>query len=156
MARLVCPSCGRTSEAATSRFCDGCGMPLVPEGDPATRTEAQQRARKINPSYTEGRLVKVGWAHNQSEAELIAGLLLEEGIPGVIRRSRGFDVPDFLAGGPRDILVAVGGADAARDALGTRPPTDATASPTIRGVALAMLVIVVISVVIAVAAAMLA
>ena len=33
------------------------------------------------------------------------------------KRSGGFDVPDFLAAGPRDILVPSSGADAARDLL---------------------------------------
>ena len=32
-------------------------------------------------------------------------MLLEEGIPSMLRRARGFDVPDFLAAGPRDVLV---------------------------------------------------
>ena len=51
---------------------------------------------------------------------MIQGLLLEEGIPSLVRRSGGFDVPDFLAAGPRDILVASSGADAAREILGDR------------------------------------
>ena len=54
---------------------------------------------------------------NQAEAELIQGLLLEEGIPSILRRSAGFDVPDFLAAGPRDILVPESGAAAAGDVL---------------------------------------
>ena len=78
--------------------------------------------RKVFPQYGEGPLVKVGWARNQAEAELITGLLLEEGIPALARRSGGFDVPDFLAAGPRDILVAASGADLARDVLGTPAP----------------------------------
>lgn len=157
MTRLACPACGRTTEASASRFCEGCGMPLVPEGDPATRSDAQQRARKITPAYAQGPLVKVAWARNQSEAELLAGMLLEEGVPSVVRRARGFDVPDFLAAGPRDVLVAAGGEDVAREVLGARSGTPgASASPTIRGVALAMLVIVLVSLVIAVAAAMVA
>jgi hypothetical protein len=80
-------------------------------------TETQARARKVSPQLGEGRLVKVGWARNQAEAELLAGMLLEEGIPSVVQRNGGFDVPDFLAGGPRDILVAESGADLARDVL---------------------------------------
>ena len=35
----------------------------------------------------------------------------------MLRRSRGFDVPDFLAAGPRDVLVPASGAQAAREAL---------------------------------------
>jgi hypothetical protein len=80
-------------------------------------TERQRRARKVKPQYTEGPLVKVARASNQPEAELIEALLLEEGIPSMQRRSGGFDVPDFLAAGPRDILVPESGAQAAREAL---------------------------------------
>jgi hypothetical protein len=79
--------------------------------------DLHERARKVFPQYGEGPLVKVGWAPNQAEAELIAGLLLEEGVPAVIKRAGGFDVPDFLAAGPRDVLVAASGADRARDIL---------------------------------------
>ena len=43
------------------------------------------------------------------------GILLDQGIPSVQRRTRGFDVPDFLAAGPRDILVPEA---AAQDAAG--------------------------------------
>ena len=35
----------------------------------------------------------------------------------MLRRSGGFDVPDFLAAGPRDVLVPESGAEAAREAL---------------------------------------
>ena len=50
-------------------------------------------------------------------ADFIQGLLLEEGIPSLQRRARGFDVPDFLAAGPRDVLVPESGAPAAREVL---------------------------------------
>ena len=50
-------------------------------------------------------LVRVAIAAHQSEAEFLPQLLAEEGIPSVIQRSRGFDVPEFLAAGPRDVLV---------------------------------------------------
>ena len=94
-------------------------MPLVYGGPSAAEpiTEAQKRARKVLPQYARGEPVKVGFARNQAEAELIQGLLLEEGIPSFVRRSRGFDVPDFLAAGPRDVLVPEAGAEAARDLL---------------------------------------
>ena len=115
-------------------------------------TERQARARKVSPQYGEGQLVKVGWARNQPEAELIAGLLLEEGIPSMSKRSRGFDVPDFLAGGPRDILVAQSGADHARDVLHTREDAHVSQrEPTavwVRALAL-FLVVVTISLVLA-------
>ena len=44
-------------------------------------------------------------------------MLLEEGVPSVTRRSAGFDVPDFLAAGPRDLLVPESGAETARELL---------------------------------------
>jgi hypothetical protein len=62
-------------------------------------------------------LVRVVSAANQSEAEFIQGMLLEEGVPSTTRRAAGFDVPDFLAGGPRDVLVAASGYDTAREVL---------------------------------------
>ena len=120
---LTCRSCG-SRHADDQRFCPECGMPLTRDEAPRILTESQERARKVLPQYGEGALVKVGYARNQPEAELISGLLLEEGIPSVIRRAGGFDVPDFLAGGPRDILVAASGEDLAREILGTRPAPD--------------------------------
>ena len=56
-------------------------------------------------------------ARNQAEAEFIQGMLLEEGVPSLLRRSAGFDVPDFLAAGPRDIMVPESGVDTARQVL---------------------------------------
>ena len=114
---LVCPGCGRTY-ARSERFCSDCGMPLVfMPGSEREASARQRRARKVKPQYTEGALVKVARAANQPEAELIEGLLLEEGIPSLQRRAGGADVPDFLAAGPRDILVPESAAEAAREAL---------------------------------------
>jgi hypothetical protein len=52
-----------------------------------------------------GKLVKVAFARNQVEAEMIQGLLGEGGIPSVLKRSRGFDAPEFMAAGPHDVMV---------------------------------------------------
>ena len=101
-------------------------MPLVHvPGSEREASERQRKARKIKPQYAEGRLVKVARANNQPESELIEALLLEEGIPSMSRRSGGFDVPDFLAAGPRDILVP----DQAlrRRVKRSRPPTQRSA-----------------------------
>jgi hypothetical protein len=114
---LVCPSCEKP-HADHERFCDVCGLPLVQHGELPPRSELALRARKIRPGYAEGPLVRAAWVPNQAEAELVQGLLLEEGIPSLARRHGGFDVPDFLAGGPRDILVAASGLEAARELLG--------------------------------------
>lgn len=80
-------------------------------------SERHERARKIKPQLAEGDLVRVVGARNQAEAEFIQGMLLEEGVPSMVRRSAGFDVPDFLAAGPRDVLVPQSGVGAAREVL---------------------------------------
>lgn len=117
---LVCPSCGEGFGEA-ERFCPHCGIPLVRFGADAATGAApsrlRERVRKVRPQYSEGELVRVARAGNQAEAELIQNLLLEEGIPSMTKRSGGFDVPDFLAAGPRDVLVPQSGAAAARDVL---------------------------------------
>lgn len=115
---LVCPGCAR-EYPPSERFCAACGMPLVhmSGGTEQAVSERQQRARKIKPQYSEGKLVKVAAAQNGAEAEMIQGLLLEEGIPSMLRRSPGADVPDFLVAGRRDILVPESGAQAAKEAL---------------------------------------
>jgi hypothetical protein len=116
---LVCPSCGST-HPADERFCRECGMPLVHAdrtGLDEPVSAARERARKIKPQFTEGELVRVARAQHQAEAEFVQSLLIEEGIPSMARRSAGFDVPDMLAAGPRDILVPSSGQMAAREVL---------------------------------------
>ncbi len=64
-----------------------------------------------------GKLVKVAFARNQVEAEMIQGLLGEAGIPSVLKRARGFDAPEFMAAGPHDVLVDSGHAQRAKSLL---------------------------------------
>jgi hypothetical protein len=115
---LTCPSCAETFPLS-ERFCPNCSMPLVYAGRGGEQpiTETHERARKVKPQYARGEPVKVGFARNQAEAEMVQGMLLEEGIPSMTKRTRGFDVPDYLAGGPRDILVPQTGAEAPRQVL---------------------------------------
>lgn len=75
-------------------------------------------------SSSKGKLVKVAYAQQQAEAEMIQGLLSEHGIPSMLRRAAGFDVPDFLAAGPREVLVAEELAAKAREVLEGTPGTD--------------------------------
>ena len=130
---LSCSGCGRTFPLA-ERFCPDCGIPLVFAGH-----------EKINAEYARGELVRVAGGRNQVEAELIQNLLLEEGIPSVVRRSAGFDVPDFLAAGPRDVLVAQSGARAAHEMLldTELAPTQSVRRPasSLRTVAVAVAVV---------------
>src|SRR5215210_5419722 len=115
---LTCPRCG-LDHPNDERFCHNCGMPLVhPEmREREAATEAQERARKVRPQYARGELVRVTGGRHLAESELIQNILLEHGIPSVLRRARGFDVPDFLAAGPRDVLVPESGYEAARELL---------------------------------------
>jgi Putative prokaryotic signal transducing protein len=71
-----------------------------------------------------GKLVKVAFAQQQPEAEMIQGLLSEHGIPSMLRRAAGFDVPDFLAAGPREVLVAEELVEQAREVLEGTPGTE--------------------------------
>jgi hypothetical protein len=117
--QLVCPSCG-SEFGAQERFCPACKLPLVygsAGGERLEVTERHARARKIKPQLAEGQLVRVAGARNQAEGEFIQGLLLEEGVPSLLKRSAGFDVPDFLAAGPRDVLVPSAGVSTAREVL---------------------------------------
>jgi uncharacterized protein YbaR (Trm112 family) len=116
---LVCPECG-SRHPADERFCPDCKLPLVLEAtgeEPDFESDRHQRIRKVKPQLSEGELVKVAWARNESEGQFIQGLLLEEGVPSMLRRSAGFDVPDFLAAGPRDVMVPISGAETAREVL---------------------------------------
>ena len=64
-----------------------------------------------------GEWVKIGSAPNETVASLMEGLLRNAGVPSLVRRASGFDVPDFLAAGPRDVLVPMSDADYARQLL---------------------------------------
>jgi hypothetical protein len=48
--------------------------------------------------------VRVAFARHQPEAELLASRLAELDIPVLVRRAT-IDVPEMLAGGPRELLV---------------------------------------------------
>lgn len=64
-----------------------------------------------------GKLAKVAFARNQAEAEMLQGLLSDQGIPSVLKRSGGFDNPEFLPAGPHDVYVNSDVAQTARDLL---------------------------------------
>jgi len=103
-------------------------MPLVHAGGggEVAVDDATARARKVLPRLARGEPQRVAVGLNLAEAELLQGILLEEGIPSILRRSGGFDVPDFLAAGPRDILVPASGVEEARRLLATdgQAPSD--------------------------------
>jgi hypothetical protein len=111
---IICPTCEQ-AHPPSERFCDACGMPLVHSGGAEhAASERQRTARKIKPQYAEGPLVKITRVSNQPQAEFIAGLLLEEGIPCLLRNSVAGYSPLI---GARDVMVPESGAEAAREAL---------------------------------------
>jgi hypothetical protein len=118
---LTCPGCGARA-SGQQRFCSECGLPLV-LGDGAADhvevdvSERRRRARLVKPQLAEGPLVKVAWVRNQAEGEFMQSLLLEQGVPSLLRRTAGFDVPDMLFAGPRDLLVAASGLQTAQETL---------------------------------------
>src|SRR6516225_199084 len=101
---LLCPMCGG-ERPASERFCPDCHVPLVLDEPSPELSESQQRARKVKKQYCEGEPVKVARVRNQVEADFVQSLLLDAGVPSLVRRAPGYDVPDFLAAGPRDVLV---------------------------------------------------
>ena len=143
---LVCTSCGDAARA-DERFCPACGLPLVLAGGRrrAARRPAQERARKVRARVRRGAArARSPAARHQAEAELLQGLLLEEGIPSMLRRSGGFDVPDFLAAGPRDVLVPQSGEPPPATRSASRRPDRArcrgapTRGPWVRALAAAL------------------
>ncbi|HET6690557.1 MAG TPA: DUF2007 domain-containing protein [Miltoncostaeaceae bacterium] len=62
----------------------------------------RRRAREPRPAAPQW--VRVAIAMHQPEAEMLASLLGELDIPVLVRRTT-MDVPDMLAGGPRELLV---------------------------------------------------
>jgi len=73
-------------------------------------------------SSSSSRPVKVAYALNQMEAEMIQGLLGEHGIPSMVQRT--VDNPEFLAAGPRQILVPEAAVEEAREVLEGTPGQD--------------------------------
>jgi hypothetical protein len=122
---LLCPSCGRACPPS-ERFCESCAMPLVqPECSelPVRErrvSERRRKVRKIDPQYTDGELVKVASARGAAQAEFIAGLLLEEGIPSIIDPAAGGPYAPIM--GVRTVLVPESAAQAAREALAWTAP----------------------------------
>jgi hypothetical protein len=123
---LVCPTCSRAYPAG-GRFCEDCSMPLVfanaadAEHKQRRPDERRRRALKIKPEFARGPLVRVALAEGLPQAEFIAGLLLEEGIPSVLRASIAGYAPMV---GPREVMVPASAEQAAREALA--PPAGQT------------------------------
>ena len=117
--QLVCPTCGR-EYAASERFCADCGVPLAYAAalEGATTqpvSELRREARKVKAAYTGGELVRVTGARTQAEAELIQALLLNAGVPSMLRSASGISA-GYMPG-PYDVMVPEAGLRAAREVL---------------------------------------
>ncbi len=132
----TCPFCGSEFELGAA-VCPECDLPLL-QAEPA-HVGALATGRSTRREFATGDLRCVTVAANQAEADMLEGLLRSEGIPCVVRRSFGADVPDFLAAGRRDILVPEGGLAAARSLLQLPPVTREASAPSPSALALAVL-----------------
>ncbi len=90
------------------------------------------RRRERPPRPEPVRWTKVAFARHQPEAEMLAGLLAELEIPVLVRRTT-MDVPDMLAGGPRELLVPADRALEARALLDPMEPIEGEAGEPDRG-----------------------
>ena len=95
-------------------------MPLVyaevlEHGPQQPVSELRRQARKVKPAYTGGKLVRLTGARTQPEAELIQGLLLDAGVPSLLRSAPGISLPYMP--GPCEVMVPEAGLQAAREAL---------------------------------------
>lgn len=131
----TCPFCGCEFEVGASA-CPSCDLPLL-TGEPA-RVGAVATSVAPKREFAVGELRCVTVASNQAEADMLEGLLRSEGIPCIVRRSLGSDVPDFLAAGRRDILVPEGGLAAARDLLMLSAQPSGVSRQSMLGLALAV------------------
>jgi hypothetical protein len=68
-------------------------------------------------------LVTVASAQNQADAGFVQNLLRDAGVPFILRRSAGADVPDFLAAGRREVTRL-------RRPCGARRPNSVASTPS--------------------------
>jgi hypothetical protein len=63
---------------------------------------------------SEDDLVRLTGAGTLPEAEMMQDLLAQQGIEVLVQRTPGFDLPQYLAGGPRELYVRREQLEAAR------------------------------------------
>ena len=64
-----------------------------------------RRTSEAAPVGSEPQWTALTYAPNQPVAEMICNMLQESGLAAYHRRAQGFDVPDFMASGPRIVMV---------------------------------------------------
>jgi Putative prokaryotic signal transducing protein len=90
------------------------------------------RRRERPPKPEPVRWVKVAFSRYPPEAEMLANMLAELEIPVIVRRAT-MDVPDMLAGGPRELLVPADRELEARALIDPMEPIDDGAGDPPRG-----------------------
>jgi hypothetical protein len=68
---------------------------------------------KVRAEYTHGDPVTVTTVPHVAEGEMLRGMLLEEGIPSMVRPARSFAIPQALGTGPQEVVVPESAYDAA-------------------------------------------
>jgi hypothetical protein len=63
------------------------------------------RGSKAETGTVPDEWTRVAFARHQPEADMLIGMLHNEGLTAYARRPAGADVPDMGAGGPREIMV---------------------------------------------------
>ena len=115
------PVAARTTHSLDERFCPTCGMPLVYAG-PTRCRPADHRAPRARPqgqaAVRRGRARARGRRAQPGRGGVHPGPAARGGRPERCCSARaGFDVPDMLAAGPRDVMVPASGAPTAREVL---------------------------------------
>jgi hypothetical protein len=105
------------------------GLRGAPHGEPDDASPEREA------SIPAGDLVSVATVAHQAEGDLVQGLLADAGIPSTWRRV-GTHLPDFLAAGHREILVAPAAAARARQALTAAAPPEPSDERRTRAVGL--------------------
>jgi len=115
---LVCPGCG-ASRPAAELFCPDCRLPLVYDPDQAVPVKLSERRSGLeDQAAAVGGRAGQGRVGSQSgRGRVHPGPAARGGSPEHAPPQCRFDVPDFLAAGPRDVLVARSGESTARQVL---------------------------------------
>jgi Putative prokaryotic signal transducing protein len=75
-------------------------------------------------SSSGGRLVRVALVQNEMEAEMIRGLLTDNGIPSMVRRMTGFGDWTLTSAGPQEVVVPEAAVEKAREIIADAPGSD--------------------------------
>lgn len=95
------------------------GLPEAHDGAERVSSSSGRRSADRGRGHDTFRLVKVAYASNLAEGEMLEGLLRQEGIPSMLQPASGVSVAGgiFVNCGPRDVLVAETDAERARELL---------------------------------------